>query len=72
MAPASRIFSAAKPYFFRLAANSAAYGSSSIDDIPLSASAIVSRGGAPIGAGGVMTPPPTFRGKGGLGDIIWE
>ena len=28
----------------------------------------ITRGGAPIGAGGVMTP--TFRGKGGRGDII--
>jgi len=31
---------------------------------------ILPRGGALIGAGGVMTP--TFRGKGGRGDIIWE
>jgi len=29
---------------------------------------VVARGGAPIGAGGVMTP--TFRGKGGRGDMI--
>ena len=28
------------------------------------------RGGAPIGAGGSW--PPTFQGKGGRGDIIWE
>ena len=32
---------------------------------------LLTRGGPPIGAGGVM-PPPTFRGKGGRGDIIWE